>query len=332
MVKARLFLGASHLTLGVCVIGVIALSGCQTLSSNDENIKTASPASYSSSSLSHEIYQDFKSDDEFVMSMIIAAKKAEDEDRMQDAAVFLAKAYDKQPENPEIAWRYGRLLRLNNRGDKAVILLTPYSVRSNPSEDILREYSASLLSDGKVQTADYIITQLLETAPKDSSVWNIGGIVADAKGDTQEAVSRFEKGLELVPEGSERERSILLNNMALAKAKAGLEDDARSDISKAMTGAQYYPQIRKNYKALGMIYDVNTGEAHAINTPADSKVDAVVVPAENTTNQGIEHINYPLPAKKPQLVGKVEKANSAAKPDMDMLQDTPDTIKPDTIK
>jgi Flp pilus assembly protein TadD len=226
--------------------------------------------------------------------MMVAAQKAEEEDRLQDAAVFLAKAYDREPENAEIAWRYGRILRMNNRGDKAVILLTPYSVRSNPSEDILREYAASLLSDGKIQTAEFVITELFEGEPKDPAVWNIAGVVADAGGDTEKAIERFEKGLEYVAKGDERQRSILLNNMALAKTKAGKGDAAKLDISKAMTGAQYYPQIRKNYDAISYFSaeDINPSMANEIGAPTP------IIETE-TVGADVTKAEHPLPSKKP---------------------------------
>lgn len=270
----------SKFTLVVGTISVVVLSGCQTTSSN----KTANVSAYKSQY--EAVYGDFETQDEFIISMIEAAKKAEEEDRLQDAAVFLAKAYDREPQNAEIAWRYGRVLRMNNRGDKAVILLTPYSVRSNPSEDILREYAASLLSDGKIQTAEFVVTELFEEEPTDPAVWNIAGVVADAGGDTQEAIKRFEKGLTYVASGDERQRSILLNNMALAKAKAGQGDAAKLDISKAMTGAQYYPQIRKNYDVITYL------SAEDINPSISAEISASKPIVET-------EVQYPLPSKKP---------------------------------
>jgi Flp pilus assembly protein TadD len=272
--------------LALGIVSAIALGGCQSNSAkNGLNLASMNGTQASSGVDLGAIYRDFKSDDGFLNSMIVAAQKAEAEDRIQDAALFLAKAYDRDSENAELAWRYARLLRMNNRGDKAVILLTPYSVRSNPSDDILREYAASLLIDAKIKTADYIVQQLIDKDSKDPAVWNIAGVVADAGGDTKKAIERFQTGLSYVDQGNERQRSMLLNNMALAKIKSGDKKAAQQDISLAMTGAQYYPQIRDNYDTLNYLQD-----RPDMSTGADmAKISPVM---EGTAS-------YPLPLRKP---------------------------------
>lgn len=224
----------------------VALTACQT-TSRDNSGHMATGQGRSVSKAQDGVYQ---AQDPFANSMLVAARKAESEGRLQEAAVFLAKAYDRESDNPEIAWRYARLLRMNNRASQAVTLLTPYSVRKKVSSHVLREYAAALLQNADVAQAYTETQRLVDKDPDDPKAWNVAGVVADAYGRRDEAIAHFKQGLEEAEEHDERQRAILLNNMALALTKQGKREEAFETIQKALTGAQYYPQIKHNFNVI----------------------------------------------------------------------------------
>lgn len=226
-------------------VACLSFSACETNDARDDGRVVTSknmPA----------IERDFTSisTDPFVSSMLSAAYEAEEKGLDQEAAIFLAKAYDRESSNEELAWRYARLLRLNNRAEQSVKLLTPYSVREKVGTDILREYVAALLSSGDIEQAYINSSQLTKVKDKNARIYNILGVVADANGFHDEAIDHFNQGLDVVAKNDEVTRAMLLNNLALAQSQVGDSGAAVTSIKQALTGAQQYPQIRDNFEAI----------------------------------------------------------------------------------
>lgn len=223
--------------------------------------------------------------DPFVQSMMTASIEAEQLGNMTDMLVFARKSYDKDTDNPDVVWRYARALRMNDEVAKALEVLKPFTVRDGMPAMIYTEYAAGLLSDGRLEEAQAYAARATKMAPDSPRVWNIAGVAADATGDHDTAQTHLNKALGLVPDGDERTRAVVLNNLALSLAAQGKTEEAEKMSERAMTGAQYYPQIRTNRTALNRwadiarnstdVPDVTIVEPAAGEAPAAPTVPAV---------------------------------------------------------
>lgn len=194
--------------------------------------------------------------DPFVQSMMTASIEAEQAGNMEDMRVFARKAYDKDMENPDVVWRYARAMRMNDEVAQALEVLKPFTVRDGMPAMVYTEYAAGLLAAGRLEEAQAYAARATKMAPDSPRVWNIAGVAADATGDHETAQAHLNRALSLVARGDERTRAVVLNNLALCLAAQGKTDEAEKISEQAMTGAQYFPQIRTNRAALNRWADI----------------------------------------------------------------------------
>ena len=275
---------AGFLACAIC----LSLAACQTTGGSHFNSAKSGLSSSVSASYDQPAY---KSKDDFVNAMLEAADIAQNENKYSEMEVFLGKAFEKESESEHVAWRYARALRLNQNAAQAVKILTPYIVRTNPLGVTLREYAASMVVEGNAAKAAPVIDRLLKRNNISAKTWNVAGVVADANGDLDLAIKRFQNGLLLVESGDERQKSVLLSNMALAMVQKNDISSAKTALKGAMTGAQYFPQIEQNYL---LVQDLPNGKT-AIKNSATKAKQAVM-------DKNGDVMIAPLPSAKPRHI------------------------------
>ncbi len=258
--------------------------------------------------------------DEFVQSMIAAAHEAETQGRFQEMEVFARKAYEKYPDDQNLAWPYARALRLNGHVEQAMDVLTPYTVREGVTASIYIEYASVLLAKGQVAQARDYAAKAVKTAPQLARSWNVAGVSADASGDHETAQSDFKKALSLIAKGDERMRSVVLNNLALSLAAQGKTAEAEGVIAQAMTGAQYYPQIRVNHDALSGWAEIARSHDVPEVTIEPAAGDAV------KAKKSVKSVPSRAPAKKDNVIPSSVISDADAFDDQNGVQAKPEAV------
>lgn len=262
----------SKFGMGLCFASALLLSACQT-SGKKTMVANHLPAAGGKAETAYVRLQDADvlaaMKDPFVESMLVAAFEAEQEGRYKDMMVFARKAHTRLPENADLAWLYARSLRFNGENTEAIDLLTPFTVREGVSADVNIEFASALLASDRLGEAKRYIDAAEAANAVSHRIWNVKGVYADAMGQHVQAQEFFDTALMLVDKGDERSKAVILNNKALSMASQGDATQARGVIEQAMTGAQYFPQIKLNQDVLGQLSD---GEKVELSSALDSPV------------------------------------------------------------
>jgi Flp pilus assembly protein TadD len=234
---------------------VMLLSACNTTSSVGYNTTTGLGGSVSvDGGLS---LLDVESYDPFTRSMLTSAQQAQGQRAHTDMAVFLRKAYGRNPEDVVLARHYARALRLSGDAEKSYAVMQPLMAKAalsktqNTEHSALRYEMASALLDMGRGAEALTQTQILaNNNPESAQSHGLLALAQDINGLRSDADASFQKALSLSEPSSDGVFPMIANNYALFLASNGRGGEAVSMMDKAMVGAQKFPQIRQNALAL----------------------------------------------------------------------------------
>lgn len=202
----------------------------------------------------------------------------------------LENLYKRNPDNVDVAVRYARALRMNDRLNRASIVIAPFAKDNRkPNADAKAEFAATQIALGNNAVAKEYAEKAvaLNGTPQ---AWHILGIALDANGEHAPAEDAFRKALA----GWPGDPAPVLNNLGLNLASQGFLDEATEILRKALVTAPNRGEIERNLRIVEALRE-SGGRAPSYLQEARDKEkkakEAEKVEAETTT--------IPVPTHKP---------------------------------
>lgn len=157
----------------------------------------------------------------------------------------LESQYKKNPDDVNVAIRYARALRENDRLSRASIIIAPFAKNSRkPSSAAKAEYAAIQAALGNYTEADDFATKAIALDSGAYQAYHIQGIALDAKGDHAGAEKAYRKALDLWQGDS----TPVMNNLGLNLASQGFLDEASEILRKALETSPDRVEIERNLR------------------------------------------------------------------------------------
>ena len=204
-------------------------------------------------------------------------------------ATKLAKAFNKNPGNSQLALNYVYSLRSLGLQQQAVnVLYRAY--QANPDHPVIAsEYGRLLLGSGKTTQAQRVLNRIDGKSRPDWHTLSALGTIEARNGSYEKATTYFQQARVLAPK-----KASVLNNLALSIALGGKPDEAENMLRNADDSGRFGARLRQNL-ALVLALQGKYDEAQAMATtdlpPAQAKKNIAYLKSmlSTTTSQdGIE--------------------------------------------
>jgi len=157
----------------------------------------------------------------------------------------LEQQYKKNPNDVNVAVRYARALRENDRLTRASIIISPFAKNDRrPHAGARAEYASIQASLGNYSEAREYATKAIALDKNAYQAYHIQGIALDAAGDHKGAEAAFRKALELW----QGNPSPVLNNLGLNLASQGFLDEAAETLRSALETSPDRGEIERNLR------------------------------------------------------------------------------------
>lgn len=165
------------------------------------------------------------------------------------------------------------------------------------SYDIMFNQALSLHEAGKIDEAERIYRQILETAPKHAEVLNLLGLIAQAKGAQTEACDLFYRAIK---EASDR--APFYYNLAFSFKLDGKPHEAIENFEKALA---LQPEIKEAFNEIGNMYkEINNIEKARDNWKKAISLDSSFAEAKANLALSYEQENINLAIEKLEEISK----------------------------
>lgn len=179
-----------------------------------------------------------------------AASNAAASGQTRESLAIVEKLYKRNPNDADIAMRYARALREDNRLTRASLIIAPFAKDTRkPHTGARAEYAAVQAALGNYEIAEEFSRKALALNDKTSQSWHILGIALDAQGKHPEAEDAFRKALELW----EGDPAPILNNLGLNLTAQGFLDEAAETLRKALDTAPNRKEIERNLRIVSAL-------------------------------------------------------------------------------
>ncbi|MBI2233565.1 MAG: tetratricopeptide repeat protein [Micavibrio aeruginosavorus] len=232
-----------------------------------------------------------------------AASNAAASGQTRESLAIVEKLYKRNPNDADIATRYARALREDNRLTRASLIIAPFAKDTRkPHAGARAEYAAVQAALGNYEIAEEFSRKALALSDKTSQSWHILGISLDAQGKHPEAEDAFRKALELW----EGDPAPVLNNLGLNLAAQGFLDEAAETLRKALDTAPNREEIERNLRIVSALRESGGRAPSYVQEARDKKNGAKktasaepVVLGDKDASAGANS-PAPLPKQKPE--------------------------------
>lgn len=166
---------------------------------------------------------------------------ASSETDLRRMAADLGPRVQANPNNPEAALEYARVLRALGRTPEAVAVLQQAALRSPNHSGLLSAYGKVLADTGRYKEAATVLANAHSPERPDWRILSAQGAVADQLGDFENAQRYYSAALKIVP----GEPSVLANQ-GLSLALAKRLDDAERILTAAVQHPRADARVRRN--------------------------------------------------------------------------------------
>jgi Flp pilus assembly protein TadD len=160
------------------------------------------------------------------------------------SAVYLERAYKKDPQNETNAVDYAIALREHGKLNHAAIILEPFAKEPSASSLVTSEYAAVQLAQGNYEAAEKYAQKAVIADEQNFKAFHRLGIALDAQSMHPEAERAYRKGLELW----QGDPTSIMNNLALNLASQGYLDESIEILLKAQDVAPNRVEIERNLR------------------------------------------------------------------------------------
>lgn len=174
------------------------------------------------------------------------------------AAAFWGTRYDRNPTDPEAAVRYSEALRKIGSQEDSIKVMQKISSKAPQNPDVAFEFGKSLIEANRAFEAVRHIEMAKANKPNDWRILSAYGVALDQIGQHDLAREQYDYALQLSPMNIS-----LLNNKGLSFALSGNLDRAIATLTKASGNRQASATVRQNL-ALVMALKGDTGKAEQL--------------------------------------------------------------------
>ncbi len=240
----------------------------------------------------------------------------------------LAKAFNKNPANSEVAINYVYSLRSLGMQQQAInVLYRAY--QANPEHPVIAsEYGRLLLGSGKTLQARRVLDRIQNKAKPDWHTLSALGTIEARNGSYGKATSYFQQARDLAPK-----QASVLNNLALSIALGGKPDEAENLLRNADDSGRFGARLRQNL-ALVLALQGKYDEAQAMATTdlpaAQAKKNIAYLKSmlSTTAQDGIELTDETTPPVANTMAGNVDEGPATTASIGAPMQLNPMTKKP----
>lgn len=248
----------------------------------------------------------------FSDAMIRAADDAAQSGMTRESLVLNERLYHDDPHNPEYILSYARSLRRAGQLEDALLVVRTPARQKKATEPMMTECAMVLVALGQYDEARDFARMAVDKNPKSPDALQALALSYSGLGDHAQAQIHFQEALALWPEG--RDKTPVINNLAMAQAAQGKVLEARSTMALA-TGEALRSQVYQNNRSfLSSLPDEPAVEA----MPRMTLEPVVVEPTPVSPSVPVIELP-PVPAVKPAGVAPV-------------MEDAPIMMKPFKVK
>ena len=232
------------LALTLC-LGALTLSACS--STGQAPATTARPPAGADSNAINMEQAGTRIDGAFKQALAAAEKTGEP----QEVIKVMAPYFQRHPNDPVLAARYGRALREDSQLNSARNVLQPFTRGDKAHPEPLTEMAMTQLGLGNYKEAELAARKATELDGKAGRAWLALGTALDAQSNYNEAEKAFRTGLKVW----RGDAAPILNNLALNLASQGQTQQALELLDRAR---QQYPnrtELERNYRIIATLND-----------------------------------------------------------------------------
>lgn len=170
----------------------------------------------------------------------------------------LAKSYNANPGNAQVAVAYGAALRGAGQRAQAVAVLEQAAIRNPKDMAVLGAYGRALAETGQLQQALDVLARSHSPDKPDWRVMNVQGAVLDQMGRNEEAQRYYETALKIAPG-----EPAILSNLGLSYALSKNLPKAEATLRQAAASPKSDARVRQNL-ALVLSLQGRLGEAESL--------------------------------------------------------------------
>jgi Flp pilus assembly protein TadD len=225
-------------------------------------------------------------------AMARAADTAAKSGMANESLALNEKLYQRDPRNPDYILAYSRNLRRVGRLDDAILVVRTPANGKKATEPLITECAMVLVAQGQYLQAQKFAEKAVYKNPKSPDAKQALALAFSGLGDHFKAQQYFQDALDLWPEG--RDKTPVINNLAMSQAAQGKVLEARSTMALATGEALSSPVYQNNRSFLASL---NVADV------ADVELDAGVPQSPRAPMQPVDDDNPVLvkPAVKPPI-------------------------------
>ncbi len=152
-----------------------------------------------------------------------------------------SKLYGKDPKNKAVAIKYAEALRQTGHKPRALAVMRAASAYHAKDPEFASEYGRAALESDQVALASNLLARADDPANPDWRIISARGTALAKQGKFEQAVSYFERALQLAPSNPSA-----LSNLAMARAANGDLKSAENLLRKASAMPQAKPKVHQN--------------------------------------------------------------------------------------
>lgn len=176
-----------------------------------------------------------------------AAQDAAGSGMIKESLLFNEKLYRSDPHNPEYILNYARDLRRAGRTADAKLVIRTPAKGPRATEPLLTECALTLIAAGEYNEALTFAQKAVEKNDKSPDAHQALALALSGLGKYADAQLQFQEAMDLWPE--KRDRTSIINNLAMSLAAQGKINEARTVMSLA-TGEALRSEVYQNNRAL----------------------------------------------------------------------------------
>ncbi|WP_316180310.1 MULTISPECIES: tetratricopeptide repeat protein [unclassified Bradyrhizobium] len=153
----------------------------------------------------------------------------------------LRERFRANPNDPEVALRYGSALRGTGQRSQAVAVLEQASIASPGNKALLAAYGRALADNGNFQQAFDVLSRAHSPEDPDWRILSAQGATLDQMGRNEEARQYYMTALKIAPDDPS-----VLSNLGLSYALSNELPKAEEQLRKASAHPDASPRVRTN--------------------------------------------------------------------------------------
>jgi Flp pilus assembly protein TadD len=276
---------------------VVMVAGCSTLGETAKSLNSA--------------------DGTVSGAMARAADAAAKGGMPQESLALNAKLYKRDPRNPDYILAYSRSLRRAGQLDDAILVIRTPANAKKATEPLITECAMVLVAQGQYLQAQQFAEKAVYKNPKSPDAKQALALAFSGLGDHFKAQQYFQDALDLWPEG--RDKTPVINNLAMSQAAQGKVLEARSTMALATGEALSSPVYQNNRSFLASL-DVKDVADVELDTNTSDMPRPPMQPVEDENPVLVKPAVKPLVEIKPmreRIIFKPAPVQSKMKPIVD---------------